>query len=844
MTTQTESTDAARRAAFARRLRAAATQAGSGPEAIPRGGDGPVRQSRAQHELWIQDHYLESNALYSVHQASMLHGPLDVAALSGAVEAVAARHDALRMSFPDESQVVVAGTRAPLDCLEVAGGTESERRQAGLDMLRAAIAEPFDLRAGPLMRALLLRLEPDRHLLLLNLHHSVTDGLSLGLLYQELSELYAAAVSGRAPKLAEDPLQYSDFCRWQARRGDPAASLDYWREALRNIEPILELPADRPRPAEQSHRGAVVSTRIEGRPAARLRQLAGQHGTTLATALLSAFAVVLHRRSGQRSFGVGSMVSGRIHPELDEVVGLFATTVVLGVDLREPADFATLLRRQHQVVTGAIAHQDVSFADVVEAVRPPREVSRNPLFQVLFQHESGLDADIELPGLEVEAVELDAGQAKVDLGLFTSDRGPDGIELHLSYASDLYDPLSAQAILDQVKRVTGAACDDPGCPIESLDLMPEQQRRSVVDGWNATEMDYPDSACVHELFERQVDAHPDAVAIRHGGTQVSYRELDRRANQIANRLLELGVRTESLVGLCIEHSVGMFAALLGILKAGAGYVPLDPEHPRDRLDYILQDTDARVALASRSASASLPEGITTILVDSPELALCSTERPAAPVSSENLVYAMYTSGSTGRPKGVLISHRGLVNYLWWSIDGYGLAGEHGAPMLGSIAFDLSIPNFLLPLIGGKDVSVLTEEDRSLAGLTDLLVQDQDFSLLKITPAHLDVLRGNLALREEPGAPVRSVRTYVVGADEVKAETVRAWSALAPGSRIINEYGPTETVVGCSVYEVPREHDLRQRVPIGRPIGNTTMYVLDPQLNPVPPGVVGELFIGG
>ncbi|MGI8664455.1 MAG: amino acid adenylation domain-containing protein [Jatrophihabitans sp.] len=844
-----------RRDLLAKRLRAAVTElgTGAGPRAaggIPRlAGAGPVPASRAQRELWVQEHYLDSLALFSAHQAMSLHGRLSVPDLREAMATVLARHDALRTTFTEAGEIVAGdGPVDPLEFRDLTGLGARHARREGLALLRAEIQAPFDLRHGPLVRVLLVAVGAAEHLLLLNLHHSVTDGVSFGIVIEELARSYTARLTTQSPMLRPDPLPYRDFASWQ--HGLLTGELlqeqrEFWQKSLIGIEPILDLPTDRARPDKQSYRGAMASGRLTADQAEQVRSLAASNHTTPFVVLLTAFEVVLLRRSGQSSFGVGTLVSGRGQPELEGAVGLYASTVVLGVDAADEPDFSTLLHRQHERLIGALANSDVSFADIVDAVRPPRELGRNPLFQVLFQHEPQPEPQVELPGIRGELLHLDPGLAKVDLGLFTTDEGADGMALHLGYATDLYDAGTAENILAQFCRCLQDACQKSDRLVAELDLLPSGQVETVLRAWNDTATAYPHELCVHELFERWVDTDPAAVAIRSPEGVLSYRQLDEQANQLAQCLQAQGVITESPVGICIPHSPQLFAAILATMKAGAAYLPLDPSHPKQRLDHVLADSGASIVLCTAATEAAVAgAGRLAICLDTASLAEYPTTRPAraASASSENLVYIMYTSGSTGRPKGVLISHRGLLNYLWWAIEGYHLDREHGAPMLGSVAFDLSVPNFLLPWMAGKDVTVLPE-DRSLTDLTGLLIEPGDFSLLKITPAHLDLLRGNLELRDHR-LPVTSVSTYVVGADEIKAETVRSWAAIAPGARIINEYGPTETVVGCSVYEVPTDHDPRRKVSIGRPIANTTMYVLDSNLMPVPPGVIGELFIGG
>ncbi|MFL6122875.1 amino acid adenylation domain-containing protein, partial [Actinophytocola sp.] len=835
----------AKLALLERRLRGEGAGGDGGIPSRPAGE--PVPLPPAQHALWVVDQVLPDNSVYSVHRQWWLRGPLDVDALRRALDELVRRHEILRTTYVDAGEnqpVAVIGPDRGAG-LRVVDLTAGERaRDDAVALAQEELRRGFDLAAGPVLRVSLFRVDPGEHLLLLTMHHLACDGWSCAVLGRELGELYSAHVRGVPASLPEPVLQYADYARWQADRvrGELGErQLDYWRQALDGIRPVLALPTDFPYPARASYRAKRAGRALPEVSTAAVRALSRRYGVTLFTTLLAAFGVVLEKCSGQDSFAVGSLTSGRDRVEVANLVGLFANTVPIPADLSGNPTFAEYLDRTHRAVLGALDHQDVSFEQIVAATAPAREPARNPLFQVLFQLVDQAEEDWRFEGLRTEYANLHNDSGKVDLALFAIDFG-DRIELRIDYSTDLFRAETAARFADRMATVLERLVADPDTRLSDLDILPDRERAEVTTGWNDTAAEYP-TATLPELFEAAVRRAPNATAVTDvdGGT-VGYAELNARANRLAHHLRGLGVGPESVVGVCVETCVEVFVALLGVLKAGAAYVPLDPEHPADRLAFMLSDTGARVVVTHGAAAAALPAEFagTLVSLDSAEFPDGLPDHDPVPVAGpDNLVYVMYTSGSTGRPKGVLISHAGLVNYLWWAIDGYGLSGASGAPMLGSIAFDLSVPNFFLPLIGGKDVTLLPR-DRSLTALTDLLRGPGDYSLLKLTPGHLDVLRGMLPEQDS----VHCVRTFVVGADEVRPETVAAWRKVAPNARIIDEYGPTETVVGCSTYLVDEDFDPSVPVSIGRPIANTRMYVLDERLEPVPVGAVGELCIGG
>ena len=840
-----------RRALLERRLRGATVRP-AGP--APRPGGGPAPLSPVQHSMWVMDQFLADNSVYSVYRAVWLRGPIAVDALRHAADELVRRHEILRSVYPDPAdpadpvQVPLPPEGADIEVVDLAAASVApaapaapDGRTAALALATHEVAQPFDLRHGPLFRVRVYQTTPTEALLLLTMHHIVSDEWSCDVLAREFSALYAEA------DLPEPELQYADFAAWQAHRVEGALAekqIEYWRAKLGPVDHILRLPTTRPRPAQPTFRGGSVSVTLPEKTTVALRAFVADRGTTVFATLFTAFAAVLGRASGQSRFAIGTLTLGRAWRQTEPLLGMFANTVAVPVDLTGDPGFADALARTAEEVAGALDHQDVSFEQVVAAVRPARDSSRNTLFQVLFQSVQADAGRWRIPGLDVEPVQLHNGSQKFDLTMIAVNR-PEVVELQLECASDLFDSADAERLAERVVGVLDAALADPAARLSALDHVPERERELVLRTWNETRQEIP-AVPVHALVEHQADRVPDAAAVIDAdGTITTYRELDERANQLAHRLRLEGVDRETPVAVCLDHGVGLFVALLGVLKAGGTYVPLDPGHPAERLSFVIGDTRARIVVTREGLLDLLPPMLrrTALCLDRDAAALDAEprcRRPATNTDPDALCYIMHTSGSTGRPKGVMVTHRGLVNYLTWAIGAYGMDGASGAPMLGSPAFDLSVPNLWLPLITGNDVTVLPP-DRSLAVLAAALTESRDFSLVKATPGHLGVLRGHLQ-GYEGREGLDSVRTFVLGGDELRPENVAACRRIFPRARIINEYGPTETVVGCSIHEVGP--DPGATIPIGRPIANTRMYVLDDALNPVPVGVPGELCIGG
>jgi amino acid adenylation domain-containing protein len=813
---------------------------------LPADRSRPIPLSFAQERLWFLHRLQPGSASYNVASASRLSGELHVPALEQALAEVVRRHESLRTVFREEAggpvQVVrpFEGFTLPVEDLSALGEAECEatlhRRAAD------EAARPFDLAEGPLFRAALLRLGEGEHVLLLSLHHAVSDGWSSGILLREASALYAAFSAGAPSPLAELPVQYADFAAWQREQLQGPVldrQLAWWRERLEGAPALLELPTDRPRPAMQRFRGAREPIRISRELADRLEALGRREGATLYMVLLGAFQSLLARWAGVDDVVVGTTIAGRTRAEVEALVGLFMNTLALRTDLSGDPSFREVLARVREVTLGAYEHQDVPFERLVEELRPERSLAHQPLVQVLFELQTTDRAPAALPGVSIRPVETEIDTAKFDLAVDLTP-GPRGVFGVLSYSTDLFEPATARRMARHLERVLEQVAGDADVRLSGLALLDDEERRQVVQAWNANDAAYSAELCIHELFEAQAALTPGATAVTFGGESLTFAELDARANRLANHLRRLGVGPEVRVGLCLERSPELMVAILGVMKSGGAYVPVDPSHPAERIAYVMDDSAVALALTQERLAARLPGGLAALAIDTAwdEIASESADAPETGVTSENLCYVIYTSGSTGRPKGVAMHHRGVVNYIEWGIGFYGADQGDGSPVFSSMAVDLTITN-LLPLFAGKPVHLLPEEN-AVEALAAVLKERRGFGAIKITPVHLSLLTPLLSADEAREA----AHTLVIGADFLSAEPTVFWQDHAPGVRLMNEYGPTETVVGCSAYVLPNGVHRHGAVPVGGAIQNLKFYVLDARMQPVPAGFPGELYIGG
>jgi len=834
---------------LARRIEAA--RHASEPPLVPqpRVAGEPSPASAAQQRLWLIDRLQPGSALYNVPAYFRIRGsaPLSVGALATALDEIVRRHEALRTVF-------VIGAGEPMQTLEPywplgparlpqvdLSALPWERRRAEEARLAAAeAARPFDLARGPLLRGALLRLDPSEHVLLLDVHHIVSDGWSIGVLADELTSLY------RGERLAEPALQYADFADWQRRwlTGEVLeAQLGYWRERLAGLPP-LDLPTDRPRPSVQSFRGAAVRLDLSPELKADLERVSRGQGATLCMTLLAGFQALLGRYSDQDDLGVGTPAAGRNRQEIEGLIGFFVNTLVLRADLAGRPGFAELVARARVTALGAYAHQDLPFDRLVEDLAPQRNLSRNPLFQAAFAFQNVPMPELDLgSGLTMEAEDAPVSTAKFDLALFVQEeRG--GLAAVLEYCTDLFEAETARRLLAHFRALLEAAIAAPATPVEELPLLAEAERRELLLDRNRTRRAFPRDTPVHRLFEEQARRNPDAVAVVAGNERLTYAQLNRRANRLAHRLQSLGVGPDTPVAVVLERSVEMVAAFLAVLKAGGAYVPLDPRDPADRLAFVLDDTAAPVVIgrpAEMVAAGLAPcESRALFCVDvdgteSMELPASWNGDMAVEVDAANLAYIIFTSGSTGRPKGVAVAHR-AINRLVMNTDYVRLGPADRVGHLSNPAFDAAVFEVWGALLAGASLAVVPRDVAlSPAALGEALVRE------RINTVFLTTALFNQMAREAPQS-LSGLRQLLFGGEAVDPNWVRA-ALAAPPARLLHVYGPTESTTFTTWHQV-REAPEGAVVPIGKPLANTAVYVLDARFEPVPSGVHGELCIGG
>jgi amino acid adenylation domain-containing protein/non-ribosomal peptide synthase protein (TIGR01720 family) len=830
---------------FLREARAASPTASIIPSA-PRPPRLPL--SFAQQRLWFLDQLEPNSPLYNMAAPLRLRGPLDVEAFRRACTEVVRRHESLRTTFQkvDDQpfQVIAPPAPHPVPLVSLEAHPPANREAIASRMAREEASRPFDLTRAPLVRTTLLRLAPDDHVLLLTVHHIISDGWSETVLVREVAALYTAAMAGAEPALPELPIQYADFALWQRSwlQGEVLErQLSYWRRQLAGAPQVLELPSDRPRPATRSGEGASLWSLIPAELTEALRASARREGATLFMMLMAAFQALLHRYTGQGDIVVGTDVANRSRTETQGLIGFFVNQLALRARFEEAPTFRELLGQVRATALDAYAHQDLPFEELVKALNPERSRGHASIFQVKLLLQDVPLSELSLPGLTIQPVEVEQSSAKLDLTVFVAET-PRGLECKWEYSTELFEEGAIRRMVTHYQRLLAGAVADPDCRVSALPLLSADEERQLLVGWNDTRTEYPRAACVHALFEEQVRRTPEALAVLHEGVALRYRELNERANQLARRLRALGVGPETVVGLCLERRPELVVGLLGILKAGGAYLPLDPTYPAERLAFMLRDARVPVLVTLERIADELPsQGEQLVCLDADEEALAheDTSNPEVPVTAGNLAYVLYTSGSTGRPKGAMIEHRGVVNYLSWCTDAYRVAEGSGAPVHSSISFDLTVTSLLSPLVAGRAVTLIPEDDR-LEGLAKALLSKADFSLVKLTPTHLRLIARQL----DAAALAGQARALVIGGEALTAEALEPWRTHAPGTRLINEYGPTETVVGCCVHEIEPGGERAGAIPIGRPIANTRLYVLDEHLRLVPVGVPGELYIGG
>jgi amino acid adenylation domain-containing protein len=718
-----------------------------------------------------------------------------------------------------------------------------EGEDRAIELAAEESARPFDLSRGPLLRIRLLKLGPQHYVVLSTVHHIISDGWSMGVLVRELAALYAAFVEGQPSPLPELPLQYADFAAWQQEwlRGKVLEDhFDYWKQQLDGAPTTLDLPTDKPRPAIQKFRGAGEAFSVPKDVTEQLLALSRQEGTTLFMTLLAAFNLLLYRYTSQQDILIGTPIANRNRAEIEGLIGFFVNTLVLRAQMKSDESFLSLLRQIRATTLDAYAHQDLPFERLVQELQPERDMSRSPLFQVMLVLQNAPQQAFELPGLMLSAFETKSRTAKFDL-MMTLVEKPDGLAGELECDTDLFDATTIKRMLGHFQTLLQSIVARPDQRLTEYSLMAADESQQLLVEWSATEADYPRNLCLHELFEMQVDRTTEATCLIGDGVLLTYRELEQRANQLAHYLMRSGIGGETRVGMLMERSVEQAVALLGILKAGACYVPLDPDFPRERLHYLLEDANVALILTqARLAHELLPGHPRILCVDdcAAELTRESTARPVTTITSANLAYVIYTSGSTGRPKGAMLQHNSIVNCLAWMQRTYQLTESDRFVFKTTLNFDPSVWEFFWPLMVGAQVIVIRPEAQSHLGLLVETILRYEATVVYLVPSLLSHF-----LEEPKLEQLTSLRYVICGGESLTREVVERFYERLPKAELHHSYGPTETSIGVSE-TVCQISNSRRVIPIGRAGANVRLYVLDERMQPVPIGVRGELYIGG
>ena len=801
--------------------------------------------SFGQQRMWVLDRLLPDRSVYNAPRVQRVLGPLDVGALENSIGEIVRRHDALRTSFAvidgEPKQLIAPPARFHLQVDDLSALPADAREPAARKQASETCREPFDLEHGPLFAARLLRMAADEHWLVINLHHIVTDYWSSAVLSRELASLYGAFSRGEAPQLAPLPVQYADFAIWQREwlQGPVLQrQLDYWRQALADV-PALEITSDRPRPAVADSRGGRVQFTIDQALVAALKALSLREGATLFMTLLAAFQVLLHRWSGQDDIAVGVPIAGRSRAELEDLIGFFVNTLVLRGDLAGNPSFVELLARVRQRSLDAYAHQDLPFEKLVEELAPSRDLSRNPLFQVSFALQNAPAPDWRLPGLEIQPVEgIFNTSAKFDLYLAVTETA--GVLWgRFEYAAALFDAGTIEHMAAQWRTLLAAIAASPDERIDRLPLQSPSERARLLAEWNHLTPPGRRAASVNELFARQAERAPDAIAVRDGVTTLSYRELDARANQVARYLRALRVGRETLVAVAMERGPELVTALLGILKAGGAYLPVDVALPRERLSLMLGDAAVNLVLTQQRLLDRLPDGVARVVCldrDWPEIGTHHRSDPGHRADRADAAYVMYTSGSTGQPKGVVVPHCAIVR-LVVDTDYLQLGPDDVVAHIANPAFDATTFEIWGALLNGAQLAVISYETMLAAAAFAAALDRHAVTAMFVTTALFNQLA-------QAAPALFHGRQVLFGGEAAEARWIEVVLREGRPRRLVHVYGPTETTTFATWHEVSEVASGAKTVPIGRPVANTEVYVLDHELAPAPPGVPGEIYIGG
>jgi amino acid adenylation domain-containing protein len=813
--------------------------------AIPRrAGNHDAPLSFSQQQVWVNSNLVGDLPVYNEAMTVIKRGSLDHAILEQAIGEVIRRHEIWRTTFDvvDGQPVQLvhpASDTFQIPRVDLTALPEASRKKEAIRMASEEASKLFDLQRGPLLRATLYDLSEDDHQLFMVFHHIIFDGMTAYRVFlPELAAIYRAFSEEKPSPLPDPRIQYADFACWQREQVNgqmSAKHLDYWKEELRGDLPILSWPNDFPRPAAQTYRGVLRNASLDPDLIQPLRDLSVQAGCSLYTTLLTGMSAVLHRYTGQTDIILGGLSACRHNPESEALLGCFMNPIPLRIDLSGDPTFCDLLARARETVLGGLDHEEMPFEQIVSELRLRPDPSRNPLFQIIFALEPDVSPVDRQWNLTLE--DFSSGASKVDLSIVLDDRG-ERVSGPIVYNPDLFEDSTISRLMAHWNALLRSVLANPDLPISLLQFMSPAEKHQILCDWNRTAVDYPKNSCVHELFEAQAARRPENCAVVFRDQRLTYRELNQKANRLAHRLIELGVGPDVVVGVCAERSVEMIIALLGVLKAGGAYLPLDPEYPLQQLSFVLRDCGVRFVVTSGESAARVPsDGITLLPMDSPEFTKKSCDNPSVPVRPNNLAYVMYTSGSTGHPKGVEIEHRSIVRLLF-GIDYFDLDETKTMLQFGPFTFDAATLEIWGPLLHGGKCVLYPGKVPSVKELGELL------RVHHVTTALLTASWFNMTIDEDPQV-LAGLQQLAPCGEALSVPHIRRAMELLPNVELINGYGPTETTTFACCHKIRHlPGPSATSIPIGSPIANTECYILDQNLQPVPVGVKGELYIGG
>src|SRR6266404_1439831 len=807
--------------------------------------------SSAQRRLWFLHQLDPNSSVYNITAPLRISAPINVEALRRSLQEIVRRHETLRTTFTtvdgEPVQIVALSTNFKLDIIDLQAVEETKREAEAQSLAEAEARRPFSLTQGPLLRATLLGLDDQHHILLLTMHHIISDGWSLGVLMREASALYHALSTGKPSALPDLPIQYADFAHWQREwlAGELLkAQLDYWSHQLDSVPPALEIPTDFPRPVSRSHKGSLISLSIHPDLADRLRALNKKHQATMYMTLLATFQVLLYRYSGQSDISVGSPIAGRTRTETEALIGFFVNTLVMRTDLSGAPSFAQLLSKVKEVTLGAYSNQDVPFEKLVEALSPERDLNRTPLFQVMFILQNAPLPQMQLGEAKLEPINVSSGTSKFDLTMSLEEKAG-SIQGYLEYSTELFEEQTIQRMIGHFKVLIEAIVGNEQASIDDLPLLTDVERKQLIEQWSGVSRPLPSKKCLHELFEEYAERMPDAIAVASSDGRLKYSELNSQANRLAAHLRRLGIGQEVAVGILLEPSIEMVVGVLGILKAGGGYVPIDPSFPKDRIEFILEDSGVSVLLTLNAIRKRLTaSGINVFCLDEDAKLLTAYDDAnlQSNVTIENQAYTIYTSGSTGRPKGVVVEQRQILNYLYAILNRFELKPGAQYAMLQPLAVDSCNTVFIPSLCAGGTLHVMPHDQAADPYAVLEYFRHNRMEVLKIAPSHLSAL-----VDACPTGDLLPYDVLALGGEASHWDWVRSTlQPLAlPTSKMFIHYGPTEATVGMLTYRIQPDSPRRGTlVPLAASLPNTRGYILDHAIQPVPIGVAGEIYIGG